>query len=1081
MTTFSTYATATFASGNIVVVQSAENMLPGLPITFLGNTFGNVQANATYYIGNITFGFPTSNITITSLPGGATVAIGNGTGNMTTSFSQGGQQIIPTVPPGEPLNQAFDAINVNFDQIFAAGPVGSNIQIDENTIYTLNTNGNLVLNPNGIGNVVANAHVIPDQDRVRNLGAPALRWNTIYAQNIVGNISGNTVAGGSNGQIQFNNDGILAGANGFTYNNATNAVSTVGNITAGNVLTPGIVSSVGGVYGDIYTTMIESGDSSSILIISEVNMLADLDVGGQISAAGNIAANYYFGNGSQLTGITADNVNADDLIGNTLSGNVLYSSLITVGDLTSLSVVGTATVSDLDSTGTVCATGNVSGGNILFGSGIVSGTGNIYANKIFANIQGNIDAAGNLYEIQFNTTGDQLGANANLTYDFANNVFTVNGGNIVGGNVLTGGNVSATGNVHGNWFIGNVNATVVSATGNVTGNYILGNGALLTGVITSVANINNGNSNVTISDPGSNVTVGVGGTGNVMVISPTDVTINGNLTVTGNATLSGNILGDRIQNGNTQIDIQTAGGNANVTVGGVSNVAVFANTGVFVTGVNSVSGNIAGGNILTGGVVSATGNVTGNYFIGNGSQLTGITADNVNADDLIGNTLSGNVLFSSLTSVGTLSNLSVAGSITVGNISIPSSGNVTLGNVNINNLANPVGNSDAATKFYVDSVAANVLPIISNQTISPDGTSNTFVLNQTATSVGILLTINGITQTPTTNYTVTGNSLTMNETPLSSDIIQVRYLSGTQIGGSGTNYANANVVAYAESGWGGNIIPQGNLVYNLGNSTNRWNDLYLSGNTIYLDAATIGATGPDVTFSGNVTAANYFGNVYTNNYYYANGAPFTGGGAGATGPTGATGPQGLTGATGTAGTNGATGLTGATGSFSGNLTANIEGQGYNISNVSTITTTGNVTVGGNLSVTGSIIGNVVTRFESTWTVPVGNSNQSFTVTPNETYYLWVDCNIPNGILAWNATATVTNTNVPVVGAQYAWVYNGGGTPIDFTSIPNQFVGTANTIVRSNVAPSSTTNVFTFGINNTSGNSQIVNYGWIKIS
>jgi hypothetical protein len=112
---------------------------------------------------------------------------------------------------------------------------------------------------------------------------------------------------------------------------------------------------------------------------------------------------------------------------------------------------------------------------------------------------------------------------------------------------------------------------------------------------------------------------------------------------------------------------------------------------------------------------------------------------------------------------------------------------------------------------------------------------------------------------------------------------------------------------------------------------------------------------------------------------------------------------------------------------------------------------------------------------------VGNSTQSFTVAASETYYLWVDCNIPNGILAWNATGTVTNTNVPVVGAQYAWVYDGGGTPIDFTSIPNQFVGTANTIVRSNVAPSSTTNRFDFGINNTSGGSVTVRYGWIAIS
>jgi hypothetical protein len=146
----------------------------------------------------------------------------------------------------------------------------------------------------------------------------------------------------------------------------------------------------------------------------------------------------------------------------------------------------------------------------------------------------------------------------------------------------------------------------------------------------------------------------------------------------------------------------------------------------------------------------------------------------------------------------------------------------------------------------------------------------------------------------------------------------------------------------------------------------------------------------------------------------------------------------------------------------------------------TVSVTGNITAA-NFFGNGNTLSNVATRFESAWTVPVGNSTQSFTVTASETYYMWVDCNIPNGILAWNATATVTNTNVPVVGVQYAWVYNGGGTPIDFTSIPNQFVGTANTIVRSNVAPSSTTNRFDFGINNTSGASQTVRYGWIAIS
>jgi hypothetical protein len=144
------------------------------------------------------------------------------------------------------------------------------------------------------------------------------------------------------------------------------------------------------------------------------------------------------------------------------------------------------------------------------------------------------------------------------------------------------------------------------------------------------------------------------------------------------------------------------------------------------------------------------------------------------------------------------------------------------------------------------------------------------------------------------------------------------------------------------------------------------------------------------------------------------------------------------------------------------------------------TASGNVTVTGNLFATGTD-GNVVTRFESTWTVPTGNSTQSFTVDANYTYYLWVEGNIDNGIIAWNATATVTNTNVPVVGAQYAWVYDGGGTPIDFTSLPNQFVGTANTIVRSSVSPSATNNQFDFGINNTSGSEQTVRYGWVRIS
>jgi len=45
---------------------------------------------------------------------------------------------------------------------------------------------------------------------------------------------------------------------------------------------------------------------------------------------------------------------------------------------------------------------------------------------------------------------------------------------------------------------------------------------------------------------------------------------------------------------------------------------------ILTSGIISATANITAGNVLTAGLISATGNVTGNYFIGNGSLLTGI-------------------------------------------------------------------------------------------------------------------------------------------------------------------------------------------------------------------------------------------------------------------------------------------------------------------------------------------------------------------------------------------------------------------------------------------------------------------------
>lgn len=65
----------------------------------------------------------------------------------------------------------------------------------------------------------------------------------------------------------------------------------------------------------------------------------------------------------------------------------------------------------------------------------------------------------------------------------------------------------------------------------------------------------------------------------------------------------------------------------------------------------------------------------------------------------------------------------------------------------------------------------------------------------------------------------------------------------------------------------GNVHPSSNLQYNLGTPTNRWNDLYMSGNTIFIGDQTITITG-EYTRLGNLLTGNaQLGNVALANYF----------------------------------------------------------------------------------------------------------------------------------------------------------------------------------------------------------------------
>jgi hypothetical protein len=300
MTVYTTTVTATNSADNTLTVTTVDDMTIGMPVSFSGVVFGGITAGSTYYILEIV---TANSIKISGLPNGGVFTVTTATGNMTATFTSGGQYIIDTTPPGEPLESAFNKINLNFDQIFAAGPVGSNVAIANNTIRTLNTNGNLILAPNGIGKVVANVDLLPNISNVRNLGGINNRWGIVYAQSLdlagnisfsnltisgtltadavnanvvsatgnvtggnfltggnvsaagtvtaasfVGNISGNINAAGNVTEVQFNDTGDVLGASaGFTFNKTSNVLTVTGNVAGGNFLTGGNVSATGNV------------------------------------------------------------------------------------------------------------------------------------------------------------------------------------------------------------------------------------------------------------------------------------------------------------------------------------------------------------------------------------------------------------------------------------------------------------------------------------------------------------------------------------------------------------------------------------------------------------------------------------------------------------------------------------------------------------------------------------------------------------------------------------------------------------------------------------------------------------------
>ena len=336
------------------------------------------------------------------------------------------------------------------------------------------------------------------------------------------------------------------------------------------------------------------------------------------------------------------------------------------------------------------------------------------------------------------------------------------------------------------------------------------------------------------------VTVAITTTDRVTFGLPDNVTVTGNL---GAGNLSGTnvegTLSTAAQTNITSVGILTSlNVTGNVLAGNLnSNAAVTGATGVF-------SGNVTGGNISTGGVIGATGNITGSYFLGNGSQLTGIDATAIqNGTSNVRVAASGNVTVSS---AGTADVLTV----TATGANIAGTLNTGTGNANVGNLG---------VTTVVATTLTGTLSTAAQPNITSTGALTSLSVTGNITGGNLLINTDAVI---TGNLTVQGNTTTINSNVITTNDLNItvgnNQSTGAALNNAGIDVGSNNLATWrfnnATTSWQSNIavMPTANGTLTLGGTSNYWGAAYVT---------TLDATGNIA--GGNLSGTNIVGTLTT--------------------------------------------------------------------------------------------------------------------------------------------------------------------------------------------------------------------------
>ena len=596
-------------------------------------------------------------------------------------------------------------------------------------------------------------------DGTGNLSWATVSLSSASISNGTSNVSIPASGGNVNISVAGNANVLVTTGSGV---NVSGSLNATGNANVGNLGATGVVA----------TTVAGALTTQSQPNVTSVGTLSGLVVNGNTTLIGNlvVTGNTTFVN-SNITDLQ------DPLIqlgtganGATLGGNLgvdigavlnYYNSAAQTAFMgwktanADFEFVSNATVNS-NNVITVNTLGNIRAGNANLGNAVTSnyfiGSGNNLSNIQASNITGSINANVSNYEavttqttgifypvfVNGNTNGNYaLSSNTLLSFDAANSILTT--GSIAAG-TGTGGNITG--------------ANYISA------NYFQGNGSLLTG-IGGAAYISNGTSNVNIPASSGNITVGVAGTSNVIVITSTGINVAGTANISGNANV-GNL-------GATGVVATTLGGSlTTASQGNITSVGTLSSL--------TVTANITGGNANLGNLVTA------NYFSGAGNNLSNIQGGNVTGQ--VGNALVAGTVYTNaqpnITSVGTLTSLTVSGLLTA-----------TGTGIKVANIQDSTGTITIATKY---GGSAGDVGITGNLTVGTSGTGNITSVNA---NLGNAVTANyfvGNGQYITSVAAVTAATVTASAQP---NITSVGTLANLIVGNStaNTTFGNGTIAA----------------------------------------------------------------------------------------------------------------------------------------------------------------------------------------------------------------------------------------------------------------------------------------------